>query len=62
MYKRLPLQPFIDAVYISKKAIEFITKLGLLEEFREIIAKHPEDLVALESLEKTIKEFKEAKQ
>ena len=58
----LPLQPFIDVFYISKKAIEFITKLGFLKEFREIIAKHPEDLVALESLEKTIKDFPEAKQ
>ncbi len=51
------VEAFIDGIYIAKKAIEFIEKLGVFEEFKNIIAEHPEDLGALFAIVRANEEF-----
>ena len=45
--------PYADLAYIAVQAIGYLVKLGVFEEFKTMIARHPEDLTALEALEKT---------
>ncbi len=43
-------QGMIDAVYIAGRAIAFLEELGLLSEFKTLIANHPRDIITLDKL------------
>lgn len=52
-------EAMIDGVYIGGLAVRFIERIGCMEEFKALVAKHPEDLPALEALLSSNKQMKE---